>query len=215
MQTPLVEAWGDFLSNYRWSWFVTLTFREETKSFAGIRKFNAIIRALEKATGRSVPYFRADQYGDINGRFHFHALIANVEDLRRLTWMDWWNEFNGYALIEPFDPTLGAPWYCSRYMMKPNAEYDLGGDLASIQIFQPVLPMEGLRVQTDTRKNSGTPQQPTRSETAAARVIKRRENRIAKRGQGAIADFREPSMGECGPNPIIAHFNGETRRKRR
>ena len=212
MQNLLVEVWGDFLSNYRWSWFATLTFREETKSFAGLRKFNAFIGALERATKRSVPFFRADQLGDINGRFHIHALIANVEDLRRLTWMDWWKEINGFAKIEPFDPSKGAPWYCSRYLMKRDSEYDLGGDFSTIQISQLPLPMEGLRVQTDTR---GTSQPSTKNETAAARVEKRRENRIAKRGQRAITDFREPSMSECEPNPIIAHFNAETRRRRR
>jgi hypothetical protein len=212
MHNPIVEAWGDFLANYRWSWFVTLTFREETKSFRGHRRFNAFIRALEKATKREVPFFRADQLGDVNGRFHFHALIANVDDLRRLTWMDWWNRLNGFAQIEPFDPTRGAPWYCARYLLRQNTEYELGGDFSAIHVGQPLLPIEGLRVQTDTRNIL---EESVKNKAVAAQLKKRREKRVAKRRQEALADFKEPSMRECETNPIIAHFHQETRKKSR
>ena len=215
MQNPLVIAWGDLLSNYRWSWFVTFTFRDETKSLTGVRKFNAFIRALEGATGRSIPYFRADQLGNINGRFHFHALIANVDDLRRLTWMDWWNKFNGFAQIEPFDSTKGAPWYCARYLVRPNAEYDLGGNWSLVQMSQQLLPMEGLRVEIDTRGPVDSSQRLARLETVAIQAKKRRESRVGKRRQGALSDFKMPSTAECEPNPIIAYFNQETRRRRR
>ncbi len=36
----LVEAWGQFLSQFSWDWFVTLTFRDEVNSFRGHRLFS-------------------------------------------------------------------------------------------------------------------------------------------------------------------------------
>jgi hypothetical protein len=169
MQSPLVEAWGDFLSKYYWSWFVTLTFREETKSFTGLRKFNAFIRMLQKATSGSVTFFRVDELGRINGRYHIHALVGGVDDLRRLTWMDIWNERNGFATIEPFDPTKGAAWYCAKYLMKANGDWELGGDLEAFRISQPLLPMKGLRVQIDTRSTDDSSQQSTKGEALATK----------------------------------------------
>jgi hypothetical protein len=129
--------------------------------------------------------------------------------------MDRWNRFNGFALIQPFDPTKGAPWYCARYLMRRNAEYDLGGDLSVIQVNQPRLPMEGLRVEIDTRVPVDSSQRLTPRQTIANQTKKRREYRVGNRRQGTLSDFKMPSTAECEPNPIIAHFNQETRRRRR
>jgi hypothetical protein len=140
--------------------------------------------------------------------------LASV-DLRRLTWMDTWNEFNGFATIEPFDPAKGAAWYCAKYLMKANGDWELGGDLEAFRISQPLLPMKGLRVQTDTRITGSSSRQLAKSEAAANRAKKQRENRVAKRSQEELADFKEPGTSEDEPNPIRAHFEKETRRKPR
>jgi hypothetical protein len=99
--------------------------------------------------------------------------------------------------------------------MRQSAEYDLGGDLSVIHISQALLPMEGLRVQTDTRTAGSSCQQLAKSEAAAKRVKKKREHRAATRSQEELADFKEPAASEDEPNPIRAHFEEETQRKPR
>jgi hypothetical protein len=37
---------------------------------------------------------------------HYHALLAGVQDLRRLTWMDRWHELAGYGRIEPIESAV-------------------------------------------------------------------------------------------------------------
>jgi hypothetical protein len=215
MQNPLVEAWGDFLSNYRWSWFVTLTFREETKSFSGHRKFNAYMKLLERAAGGPITFFRVDELGSINGRFHIHALVGGVDHMRRLTWMDLWKKFNGYARFYPFDVRKGAAWYCAKYLRKANGDWELGGDVESFRISQPNLPLRGLRVPKKEPKAGDDNREPTQGGIAVDRLKKLIQNREARRRQLELAYFNERSKSECDSNEILAHFEDETRRKPR
>src|SRR5438067_6281095 len=104
----LREAWGQFLSAFPWDWFVTLTFREEIGSYRAHRLFESFIRALEKAAGTPLFWFRVDEIGGRTGRFHIHALIGNVAHLRRMTWVDWWDRVAGYARTLPFDAKRSA-----------------------------------------------------------------------------------------------------------
>jgi hypothetical protein len=59
---------------------------------------------------------------------HYHALMAGVQDLRRLTWMDRWHELAGYARIEPIDAADAVVRYVSKYVVKGGA-IDRGGPL--------------------------------------------------------------------------------------
>src|SRR5215471_6195749 len=63
-------------------------------------------------------------------RYNYHALLAGVKDLRRLTWMDKWHELAGYARIEPIESTAAVVRYVSKYVVK-GGEIDMGGPLVS------------------------------------------------------------------------------------
>jgi hypothetical protein len=118
MNRQLAEAWGQFLSQYPWDWFVTLTFREPVGSFRAHRLFGYFVRDLEKAAGVPIFWFRADEIGPNGGRFHIHALVGNVENLRRMTWVDCWDRLAGWARILPFDAKRGAAYYTAKYVAK-------------------------------------------------------------------------------------------------
>ena len=94
------------------------------------------------------PYaFRADEYGPLGGRFHLHALIGNVstvtrfcgERLGKRVWGKLCCAVHrwpcGYARIFPYDPSLGARFYLSKYVTKALGDYDLIG----IEPGQPIL----------------------------------------------------------------------------
>lgn len=140
----LRDAWGEFLSGFPWDWFVTLTFREEVSSFRAHRLFTYFVRALEKAAGIPIFWFRVDEIGSRLGRFHIHALIGNVAHLRRMTWVDWWDRIAGYARILPFSAKCGAAYYCGKYMTKQSADWELSDNLRAFTEQQPVLPLDGM-----------------------------------------------------------------------
>jgi hypothetical protein len=140
----LVKAWGEFLSQFSWDWFVTLTFREEVGSFRAHRLFGYFVRDLEKAAGHPIFWFRADEIGPHGGRFHIHALIGNVAHLRRMTWVDGWDRLAGWARILPFDSKRGAAYYTAKYVAKQSGDWEISENLAAFSQYQPVLPLDGM-----------------------------------------------------------------------
>jgi len=143
MSRQLAEGWGQFLSGFPWDWFVTLTFRDEVVSFRAHRLFARFVREIEKAAGMPIFWFRADEIGPRGGRFHIHALMGNVAQLRRMFWIDRWNEIAGYARILSFDARRGAAYYCAKYVVKQINDWELSDNLSAFANYQPVLPLEG------------------------------------------------------------------------
>jgi len=70
-----------------------------------------------------VQWVRALEY-QRRGVIHYHALLAGVQELRRLSWMDLWNELAGYARIEPIRDGSVVRRYVSKYVAK-GGELDL------------------------------------------------------------------------------------------
>lgn len=143
MKELLSVAFGQFLSQFLWDWFLSLTFRDEVTSFRAHRLFARFVSELEKAAGIPIFWFRADEIGPRGGRFHLHALIGNVAHLRRMSWIDRWGQLAGYARILPFDAQKGAAYYCTKYATKQNGDWDLSDNLLAFQQYQPALPLAG------------------------------------------------------------------------
>ncbi|MGA2979620.1 MAG: hypothetical protein ABSD76_08520 [Terriglobales bacterium] len=143
MKSQLAEGWGQFLSQFPWDWFATLTFREEVKSFSAHRLFARFARGIERAAEQPIFWFRADEIGSRLGRFHIHALFGNVSHLRRLFWMDRWSDVAGYARILPFNDKRGAAYYCAKYLTKQDGDWEMSANINAFQQYQPSLPLTG------------------------------------------------------------------------
>jgi len=143
MTRQLAVGWGQFLSQFSWDWYVTLTFRDWVKSFRAHRLFEQFVRELEKAAGIPIFWFRADEIGTRGGRFHIHALVGNVAHLRRMTWVDRWHELAGIARILPFNSKRGAAYYCAKYVTKQFGDWELSDNLGAFHSYQPILPIVG------------------------------------------------------------------------
>ncbi len=48
---------------------------------------------------------------------HYHSLVANVGDIRRLLFKDLW-EIEGFARVEKYDAARGANFYVGKYLTK-------------------------------------------------------------------------------------------------
>ena len=125
-------AFGEFLSRPQWDWYTTHTFKAEYVSpkqadRAWYSWFNSL-RMAAKAKGltpsiygEAAPfYFRVAEYQD-RGTLHFHSLIGNCGDVRRLLFKDFW-ELQGFARVEKYNPELGAANYVAKYLNKADGD---------------------------------------------------------------------------------------------
>jgi hypothetical protein len=142
----ILGAWLDSLgtetSTGRWLRFVTITYATPTypwargfprsgsgrpsPDFAQIT-FISFISQLEDWTGAHVDYVLCAQFGDRNGRFHQHCLLAGegLGKLSRGRIESWLKKYAGYSRVLPF--RSGAAFYVGRYIGKnvENADWEL------------------------------------------------------------------------------------------
>ena len=81
--------------------------------------------------GGSYARERSSEY-QVRGAIHYHAIIGRVPDrVRRLDYVDRWDDMAGYARIYAYERGKGAEFYLSKssYAWK-HGEIDLGGPLA-------------------------------------------------------------------------------------
>jgi len=131
-------AWQEFLGRWEWDWFCTFTFRGESvhpeKADKAFRHFvNIINRTLYGSRwfehGDGIRWLRALEI-QRRGVIHYHALLGDhkLHDLRRLTYMDKWDEIAGFARIEAIRSSVAVMRYVSKYVLK-DGEIELGGPL--------------------------------------------------------------------------------------
>ena len=134
----LNNAWGEFLRQFPWDWFATMTIREGIPRNVAAGKFNRFARDVAEAAGLPVGWFRGEEL-TFAGHVHFHALFTNTAHLRHSYWQDIWNRRAGFARILQYDPRKGATYYVTKYVGTEFAEWDLSDDLVAFRHYQPRL----------------------------------------------------------------------------
>jgi hypothetical protein len=82
---------------------------------------------LQEAAEQPISWMIAEEWGRICGRNHCHLLVQGVSHLRRdEAWKKAFERF-GRTRIEPFDPELGAAFYCAKYAAKLIGALHFGG----------------------------------------------------------------------------------------
>ena len=112
----LLEGLGAKTELGFWAVFLTMTLGSVPTAGSGEYWFNALIDHLSAELGTRIEYVRADQRGELFGRFHVHALIAacglDTYPLRRIE--DWLRVRVGWSRALPFRE--GAGRYLARYI---------------------------------------------------------------------------------------------------
>jgi hypothetical protein len=130
----LKQAWVDFLGRWPWEWFCTLTFEKVNvhpehadKCFrVWVSMANRLLYGRRwSKLGRGVTWVRALEY-QRRGAIHYHALMTDIGNLRRLTLMDRWHQLAGFARIEAVKNQEWARKYVAKYVVK-KCDIDLGG----------------------------------------------------------------------------------------
>lgn len=145
--TSLAATWGDWLSEFDWDHFATLTFAPPRPLHLGgpvrpgpgrprpprpgpppdyaHRQFRRWVRRLGVLGGAPVWWFRGDELGERLGRLHLHAFLGGTGRLLEETLGCQWQA--GFSLVKRYDPALGAAHYVTKYMTKGLADYAVSG----------------------------------------------------------------------------------------
>jgi len=129
------QEWGHWVDGMSdWEWYATLTFRDPAdprypgwtqvgwkSAHNALRSFNnALVLDLDYINPLWVAVGETQQ----RGTPHWHLLVANVADQRRMSWVDWWFERYGIARVLPYDRELGARFYLGKYLTKQLANIE-------------------------------------------------------------------------------------------
>lgn len=117
VNNEILEAFGNFLSQFPWDWFVTLTFRQPVSESSALRSLVKFIHAIRTAQGFNPGFIAVSEIQHARNVPHWHLLMLNVEPLRRLDFKDWWERY-GYARVLPYNRELGARHYVGKYLFK-------------------------------------------------------------------------------------------------
>ena len=105
----LRKGWADFLNDFEWDWFGSLTFKEPQSPEGAARRFAGWVRRLEQRSRGAVHWFHVIE-ATTRDFAHIHCLATtrrpiSVADIRT-AWAG-----DGYADIVRYDPQRGARYY--------------------------------------------------------------------------------------------------------
>ena len=114
--TDIVMAWGEWLRQWKWDWWTTLTFRYPVSSRQAHRLWKRWLHALESEVHGKVHYVRGTELQKFRGDIpHYHALIKGVKGQTPRVWERVWHGIGGLAKIDDYDVHLGASYYLAKY----------------------------------------------------------------------------------------------------
>ena len=120
-----VQHWGDWLYEFKWDMFVSLTFRDippELRAKGVTRvtleymeeKWKKLLHKLKILQG-SAPYWaRVTENSMFREAPHFHALIGGVSEVNLKRIGRLWGQFGGHAKIERYNRDENGTFYVAK-----------------------------------------------------------------------------------------------------
>jgi hypothetical protein len=148
----IAAGFADLVKKYddQWKWFGTFTFKDDIHPEAAHKIWMKFIHQLNreifgcgywKRKSKGVIWARGSEY-QIRGVLHYHALLGLIPDrVRRMNYVDYWEELAGFARIYAYERGKGAEGYISKsaYVFK-RGEIDFSDTL----VVQPLSNQVGL-----------------------------------------------------------------------
>jgi len=121
METGLKEAWSDFLDQWKWDGFVTVTFREPRLPHHADSTLNEVAKVIRRHTHRR--FFLGGEL-HINRTLHVHGLLqlpARDPAAKRPQATDLWRELYdrfGRSQVSAVQSQEAVSSYVSKYCVK-------------------------------------------------------------------------------------------------
>ncbi len=135
MQTAQAKAYGDWLANYEWTHWVTLTISPKGGTRLGragrCRRSTAdVVRAFKeefhrfctKVTGSRVPYVISVESGLFGDNPHVHALLYGTEAISCARLAEVWR--HGRAKVEVYDAAQNGATYLAKEAGRSDWTWD-------------------------------------------------------------------------------------------
>ena len=131
-QASVVSAYGDFLSQWSWHHYATLTFANKQSRANCLRHWHEFVHSLGCTTRGRVGWVRVDEQrpsgcGSPAIPLHYHALLKykNVPPAKCVEAL--WKAKAGDALVEDYQRGGGAAYYIAKMIPDQATNYDIGG----------------------------------------------------------------------------------------
>jgi hypothetical protein len=131
-QSNLVSAYGDFISQWPWDHYATLTFGRKLSQASCLRHWDEFIDSLGRNTRGRVGWIRADErrwsgYASPEIPLHFHALLKYQHVPAPDEVAGLWRSRAGDAKVEAYNCGGGAAYYIAKMFPYEDTRYDMGG----------------------------------------------------------------------------------------
>jgi hypothetical protein len=124
----LIDAYADWLGEWPWDWFATLTHQGYPSRTTVQNKFDRWISDLQKEGGRQdFRYVMVIETGAFHDNNHVHVLVGGLKpEARRVPyrWKARWEEIAGHAMVGHFNPEQGGIRYLLKTLL-PNRDFEI------------------------------------------------------------------------------------------
>ncbi len=115
------EAWGKWLGEYYWDFFITFTFKVRQTIYAAKKKARNFLQELNKESA----YFLVVEQDTSKQNVHVHILLSKVGSLSKESIEKSWKAKYGIAQVLPYDIDLGANYYVTKSIHTDKADWDM------------------------------------------------------------------------------------------
>jgi len=131
-ETKILRAAGEFICQYDWNWWCTLTFRRTPTWERADSAFRRWMNTLNRKTfgrnyyrrpGDGLRWLRGVEFQQRDA-IHFHVLVAGDLKVHREKAVKLWRKLAGDAQITVYDSTRGAAYYLvKKYATDGNLDF--------------------------------------------------------------------------------------------
>ena len=130
---------ADWFREFKWSWYLTLTFDREVGSMQASALLELYLRDLEIRGRDTLSCLIVKEqkhysgFGKPAGRVHFHLLVSTTADLTANVFENYWQrpQYGGAwtagpsALALPYDPAISATYYLFKTLYESPDNWEL------------------------------------------------------------------------------------------
>jgi hypothetical protein len=126
-----VEDYVEFINQYSWDWYATLTYRNSISPRHAWHIFNDWKLELKKDLNHGISYFWVRDLLDWDYHPHLHIFLSGTKGSDSNVWEQRWQQIAGWANIELYNPERGASYYLATKWLNDKADIKFSRILAA------------------------------------------------------------------------------------
>lgn len=130
----LTDQWADFLNQWKWDWYATLTFKDPISIKKAFKSFNEWKVALKHAVKQRIDYAMVIEYSKSKLYIpHIHIFLSGAKNEKPYKWEKRWYQIGGIAKIKGYNPEQGASYYLAKKIAGGKVDLKLSKNLQHLE----------------------------------------------------------------------------------